>query len=107
MKWFSGKTYDQAAGRESRSAFIAQAAFWFGAFKFLTNGMTIRLWRDYQINFGTTDAALLGVFLGTCLGLYWGRRHTDSQAIMTRGLPDTQQQEFMKPPPGASDAPVG
>jgi hypothetical protein len=70
----SGKTYDPAAGRESRSAFIAQAAFWLAAGKFLLNGVTVKPWREFSVNFGTVDAALLAAFLLPCLALYWGRR---------------------------------
>ena len=73
MRWFAGKAYDPAAGRESRSAFIAQAAFWISAGKFLTNGMTFKLWGQ-TFNLGTVDAGLLGAFLVPCLALYWGRR---------------------------------
>jgi len=73
LSLFSGKIFDPAAGRQSRSAFIAQAAFWFAAFKFLTSGMSLKL-GAFQINLGTTDAALLGAFLAPCLALYWGRR---------------------------------
>jgi hypothetical protein len=73
VKWFAGKTYDAAAGRESRSAFIAQAAFWFSAFKFLTSGVTVKV-GSHQVSLGTTDATLLGAFLAPCLALYWGRR---------------------------------
>jgi len=72
-KWFAGKTYDLAAGRESRSAFIAQAAFWFAACKFLASGVTVKIWQ-HQISLGTTDAGLLAAFLIPCLALYWGRR---------------------------------
>ncbi|MHB9075238.1 MAG: hypothetical protein ACYC6G_17160 [Desulfobaccales bacterium] len=73
MGILSGKTYDPAAGRDSRSAFIAQSAFWLAAGKFLANGVTIRLW-GHLLNLGTVDAALLGAFLIPCLALYWGRR---------------------------------
>jgi hypothetical protein len=69
----SGKIFDPAAGRESRSAFIAQAAFWFAAFKFLTSGVNLKL-GAYHINLGSTDATLLAAFLVPCLALYWGRR---------------------------------
>ena len=73
MSLLSGKLNDPASGRESRSAFIAQAGFWFAAFKFLASGVTVKI-GPHQINLGTTDAALLGAFLVPCLTLYWGRR---------------------------------
>lgn len=73
MSLLSGKLNDPAAGRESRSAFIAQAAFWFAAVKFLVSGVTIKV-GQHNLNLGTTDAALLGAFLVPCLALYWGRR---------------------------------
>ena len=73
MSLLSGKINDPAAGRESRSAFIAQAAFWFAAVKFLASGVTIKV-GHHNISLGTTDAALLGAFLVPCLALYWGRR---------------------------------
>jgi hypothetical protein len=73
MKLFSGKTYDAAAGRESRSAFIAQAAFWFAALRFVTHDMSFKI-GAWQIHFGKMDAALLGAFLLPCLSLYFGRR---------------------------------
>lgn len=73
MKWFSGKTYDAAAGRESRSAFIAQAAFWIAAVRFLTSGLSLKI-GAWSITLGSVDAMLLGTFLTPCLALYWGRR---------------------------------
>lgn len=73
MKLFSGKTYDEAAGRESRSAFIAQAAFWFAAIRFVTHDMSFKF-GAWAVNFGKMDAALLGAFLLPCLSLYFGRR---------------------------------
>jgi hypothetical protein len=77
MGLLSGKINDPAAGRESRSAFIAQAAFWFAAFKFLVSGVSLKIWSQ-QISLGTTDAALLGAFLLPCLSLYWARRRWDA-----------------------------
>jgi hypothetical protein len=69
--------YDRAAQRRSRSAFIAMAAFWFSATKFLLSGVVLRISEHYSFNFGTTDAGLLGAFLAPCLALYLGRRHSD------------------------------
>lgn len=106
MGFLNGKAYDQAAGRESRSAFIAMAAFWFAAFKFLTSGMSVQLWRGCQIHLGTVDAALLGAFLVPCLGLYWGRRFTDEGARLRQEKPfcsDTQN----GPPSGSAGPPMG
>jgi hypothetical protein len=77
MGLLSGKINDPAAGRESRSAFIAQAAFWFAAFKFLVSGVSLKIWSQ-QISLGNTDAALLGAFLLPCLSLYWARRRWES-----------------------------
>jgi len=74
--WFAVE--DGAAGRKSRSAFIALAAFWFSAMKFMFSGATLKIGRDITIAFGTVDAALMGAFLGACLGLYGGRRLSDS-----------------------------
>ena len=73
MKLFSGKTYDAAAGRESRSAFIAQAAFWFAALRFVTHDMSFKI-GAWQIHFGKMDPMLMGAFLLPCLSLYFGRR---------------------------------
>lgn len=73
MNFFSGKTYDIAAGRESRSAWIAMGAFWICAVKFVLNGVTIQLF-GHTFNMGTVDAGLIGAFLAPCLALYWGRR---------------------------------
>jgi hypothetical protein len=70
-----GTVYDEASGRESRSAFIAMAAFFICAVKFLTNGVTFHLF-GHTFQCGTVDAALLGAFLAPCLALYWGRRVT-------------------------------
>lgn len=74
MNWFSGKTYDAAAGRESRSAFIAQAAFWIAAVRFLTSGVTIKI-GTWTLILTPIDPMLLGAFLAPCLALYWGRRN--------------------------------
>ena len=74
MGILNGKTYDPAAGRESRSAFIAQTAFWITALKFVFNGASIKLAAGRVIDMGTVDAALLAAFLVPCLALYWGRR---------------------------------
>lgn len=70
---------DEAAGRRSRSALVAMAAFWIGAFKFLFSGAIISIKTvGISVNFGTTDALLLGAFMIPCFGLYWGRRATDA-----------------------------
>jgi len=85
MGLLSGKTYDTAAGRESRSAFIAMAAFWICALKFIANGVSFRIF-SHAINLGTVDAALMGAFLVPCLALYWGRRslrYGDQQPSLT------------------------
>ncbi|MFA5381847.1 MAG: hypothetical protein WC356_01690 [Candidatus Micrarchaeia archaeon] len=79
MSWFA--IQDGAAGRKSRSAFIALAAFWFAGFKFLFSGATIKLYEHVSVNFGNVDAALMGAFLGSCLALYGGRRFTDAKFI--------------------------
>lgn len=76
MSWFAIE--DGAAGRKSRSAFIALGAFWFSAFKFLVSGATLRLGKEFSVAFGSVDAGLMGAFLGVCLSLYCGRRLSDS-----------------------------
>jgi len=73
--FMDGTVYDEAAGRESRSAFIAMVAFWICAVKFLTNGVVFHV-MGHEFHCGTVDAALLGAFLAPCLALYWGRRVT-------------------------------
>lgn len=78
MKWFKGTLNDAAAGRESRSAFIAQAAFWIAAVRFLTSGLSLKI-GTWTMNLGTVDAMLLGAFLAPCLALYWGRRSVPGQ----------------------------
>lgn len=76
MSWFAIE--DGASGRKSRSAFIALAAFWFSAFKFLFSGASIKFSHEFSITCGSVDAGLMGAFLGTCLALYGGRRFSDS-----------------------------
>ncbi len=73
MSLLSGQTYDTAAGRESRSAFIALTAFWICAVKFVMNGVSFHVF-GHDVSLGTVDAELIGAFLAPCLALYWGRR---------------------------------
>ncbi|MBW1992516.1 MAG: hypothetical protein JRI59_10485 [Deltaproteobacteria bacterium] len=74
VKW---AIHDEAAGRRSRSALVAMAAFWFASFKFLLSGATLIIW-GHTIEFGEVDAVLLGAFLTPCFALYFGRRATDA-----------------------------
>jgi len=107
MSIWSGKIEDDAAGRKSRSAFIAQAAFWFAAFKFLVSGVSMEVkFHGYELlkmHFGSVDAALLGAFLLPCLALYWGRRASDSWPL-GKGIVNSQV-----PTPSSTQAsnPVG
>lgn len=91
MSLFSGKTYDVAAGRESRSAFIAVVAFWFCAFRFATHDLSLKVGHWFEIHFGKMDASLLAAFLLPCLSLYFGRRLFPDGLQMTKGP--------MAPPP--------
>jgi len=102
MSWTT--IQDGAAGRESRSAWIALVAFWISAFKFLVNGMTVKFWGNH-IDLGTVDAALLGAFLGTCLTLYFGRRFIDAwehRGISTEALRPPEA----RPEPGPGMRPM-
>ena len=95
---FSGQAYDPASGRESRSAFIAQAAFWLSAVKLFMNGVSVKVW-GLSVNLGTIDAALLGAFLIPCLALYWGRRASDSHFNLGLGTqaPTPEKPTIIKP----------
>jgi len=78
---------DEAVGRKSRSAFIAMAAFWISAIKFIFSDMTITYHTSTVVQVGKLDAALLGAFLFTCLSLYFGRRYTDALIKLKPGVP--------------------
>jgi len=96
MRWhhrlFSGKTFDAAVGRESRSAFIAQAAFWFAALRFMTHDMSVKV-GAFHFAFGKMDPMLMAGFLLPCLSLYFGRR-------LYPGPGESKTQEAFPKPPG-------
>jgi hypothetical protein len=79
MKFFKAEVFDKAAGRESRSAFIAMCAFWVSALRFIFSDCSVNLY-GHALRLGAVDAALMGAFLAPCLALYWGRRNTDARS---------------------------
>ncbi len=91
-----GSLYDEAAGRRSRSALVAMGAFWAGLAKFLLSGAEIKV-NDFVVHLAPVDATLLGVFMGTCFALYWGRRYTDT---LHPRMPEPPVEPPMPAPPG-------
>jgi len=75
MSWFT--VHDEAARRDSLSAFLAVGAFTVCALKVLVHKTSLAIW-SLNITFGEIDAGIIAAFLTPCLALYWGRRYTDA-----------------------------